>query len=138
MNGTVKASDVSYEVGQQLAYVPHVSLNLWSTYRLSNGLMLGGGANYEDGHYFNQSGGFLFVGGGTLPQTRYVANAAAVQALTKYLVFNAVASYQLNKHLQLQVNGKNLGNDRYADLAYDRHFLPGPTRQVLVTPIISW
>jgi hypothetical protein len=38
----------------------------------------------------------------------------------------------------LQVNGTNLGNAKYADRAYDRHFLPGPTRQVVFSPVITW
>jgi outer membrane receptor for ferric coprogen and ferric-rhodotorulic acid len=102
------------------------------------GLTLGGGANYNSGNYFNQTGTFNFVGGGTVANPKYVTNAAAVQALTKYWIFNAVAMYQLNKHVLLQVNGSNLGNERYADRAYDRHFLPGPTRQVVFSPVITF
>jgi catecholate siderophore receptor len=137
MSGVVKGSGVVSEIGQQLAYVPKASLNLWTSYRLPTGLTLGGGTNYSSGNYFNQTGGFLFVSGAT-PNPKYVANAAAVQALTKYWLFNAVAMYPLNKHITLQVNGTNLGNEKYADRAYDRHFLPGPARQVLVTPVITW
>jgi catecholate siderophore receptor len=138
MNGEVKASGIVSEVGAQLPYVPKASLNLWTTYQLKSGLTLGGGTNYNSGNYFNQTGGFLFVGGGTAPQTKYVQNAAAVQALTKYWLFSAMASYPVNRHLTLQVNGTNLGNERYADRAYDRHFLPGPTRQVVFSPVITW
>src|SRR5262249_15818053 len=61
MNGEVKDSGVATEIGKQLAYVPHYSFNLWSTYRVSKRLTLGGGTNYSDGHYFNQTGGYLFV-----------------------------------------------------------------------------
>lgn len=138
MNGEVKGSGILSEVGAQLPYVPKASLNLWSTYRLPMGLTLGGGANYNSGNYFNQTGTFDFVGGGTVANPKYVTNAAAVQALTKYWIFNAVAMYQLNKHVLLQVNGSNLGNERYADRAYDRHFLPGPTRQVVFSPVITF
>jgi catecholate siderophore receptor len=138
MNGEVKGSGVVSEIGAQLPYVPKATLNLWSSYRLPMGLTLGGGANYNSGNYFNQTGTFNFVAGGTTPQPKYVPNAAAVQALTKYWIFNAVAMYQLNKHVLLQVNGTNLGNERYADRAYDRHFLPGPTRQVVFSPVITF
>jgi len=138
MDGTVIGSGVVSEVGQQLPYVPKASLNLWTTYRLPLGHTLGGGANYNSGNYFNQTGGYLFVGGGTAPNPKYVTNAAAVQELTKYWLFNAMASYPLNKHLLLQVNATNLANEKYADRAYDRHFLPGPTRQVVFNPVLTW
>lgn len=136
MDGTVKDSGVPSEVGQALAYVPHLSLNLWSTYRLPINLSLGGSANYSDGNYFNQTGGYLLVSNRVDP--RYVQNAAAIQAFTKYWVFNAVAIYPLNRHLQLQLNVTNLGNEKYSDRGYDRHFLPGPTRQVLFSPVFTF
>lgn len=136
MDGTVKDSGVPSEIGQQLAYVPRVSFNLWSTYRLPMNLTLGGSANYSDGNYFNQTGGYLLVSNRLDP--RYVQNAAAIQALTKYWVFNAVAIYPLNKHIQLQLNVTNLGNEKYSDRGYDRHFLPGQTRQVLLSPVITF
>lgn len=138
MDGTVKRSGIASEIGARLPYVPKTSLNLWSTYRLPMGITVGGGANYSDGNYFNQTGSFAFVGGGTVPNPKYAQNAAAIQALTRYWLFNAVAMYQVNNHLLLQVNGTNLGNERYADRAYDRHFLPGPTRQVIFRPVITW
>jgi catecholate siderophore receptor len=138
MNGEVKNSLVVSEVGAQLPYVPKASLNLWTTYRFPMGLTIGGGTNYSSGNYFNQTGGFLFVGGGTVPQTKYAPNAAAVQELTKYWLFNAMASYQVNRHLLLQVNATNLGNEQYADRAYDRHFLPGPTRAIAFSPVFTF
>jgi len=138
MNGEVKNSLVVSEVGAQLPYVPKASLNLWTTYRLPMGLTIGGGTNYSSGNFFNQTGGFLFVGGGTVANPKYVQNAAAVEALTKYWLFNAMASYPLNRHVQLQVNATNLGNERYADRAYDRHFLPGPSRAIAFSPVFTF
>lgn len=137
MNGKVKNSGIPTEIGQELTYVPHASFNLWTTYRVSQKLTVGGGANYTSGQYFNQTGGFLFVSG-SKADPRYVQNAAAIQALSKYWVFSAVAIYALNRHVTIQVNGTNLGNEKYEDRGYDRHFLPGPTRQVLAGPVISW
>jgi catecholate siderophore receptor len=137
MNGKVKDSGVPPEIGQELAYVPHASMNLWSTYRVCKNLTLGGGANYSSGQYFNQTGGYLFVSG-SKSDPRYVANAAAIQALSKFWVFSAVAMYTVNRHVTFQVNGGNLGNAKYEDRGYDRHFLPGPTRQVLAGPVITW
>jgi catecholate siderophore receptor len=136
MDGKVRESGAPSEVGARLAYVPRISFDVWSTYELSRQLTVGGGVRHSDGHYFNQTGGFLFVSNRF--DTRYVENAAAIQALTRYWVIDAMATYQINKHLQLQVNANNLNNERYVDRGYDRHFLPGPTRQILISPVITW
>jgi catecholate siderophore receptor len=138
MDGKIEKSGVVTEVGQRLAYVPKVTFNLWTTYRLPMNLTIGGGTNYNSGNFFNNTGGFNFVAGGTVANPKYVQNAAAVQALTEYWIFSAVAMYPVNRHLTLQVNGNNLGNAKYADRAYDRHFLPGPARQILFSPVITW
>lgn len=136
-NSTILNGSPGLEIGQQLAYLPKRSMNLWTTYRLPINLTLGGGANYASGHYFNNTGGFLYVSGATA-QPKYVANAAAIQALTKYWVFNAVAIYPINRYFELQVNGYNLADKRYVDRAYDRHFMPGPGRQIVVAPVITF
>jgi catecholate siderophore receptor len=137
MRGKVIASGVPVEVGSELAYVPHVSFNLFTTYRLPMGLTIGGGANHESGHFHNQTGGFLNVGGATA-STKYVENAAAIQALTKFWTYNAMAIYPITRHLELQVNLSNITNTRYVDRSYDRHFLPGATRQLLISPVFTW
>lgn len=136
MDGKVVQSLSTLDVGQRLGYVPKVSMNVWTTYRLPMNLTLGGGVNYSDGHYFNNTGGFDYVSNAFNP--KYVANAAAIQALTKYTIVNAMVIYPVNRHIELQLNVTNLGNTRYSDRAYDRHMLPGPTRQILFSPVITW
>jgi catecholate siderophore receptor len=138
MHGEVKKSATLSEEGVILPYVPKAMLNLWTTYELPMRLTVGGGVNYSDGNFFNQTGTFNFVAGGTVSQPKYATNAAAIQALTKYLVFNAMASYPVNPHLTLQVNLNNIGDEKYADRGYDRHFMPGPARQILFSPVISF
>jgi len=138
MHGEVKDSATPSEIGATLPYVPKAMFNLWGTYATTWKLTLGGGANYSDGNFFNQTGTFNYVAGGLVPQPKYATNAAAIQALTKYWLFNAMASYPVGKHLSLQVNFNNIGNEQYSDRAYDRHFLPGPTRQILFSPVFSF
>jgi catecholate siderophore receptor len=138
MHGEVIESATPSEEGVILPYVPKAMLNLWSTYELPMRLTIGGGVNYSDGNFFNQTGTFNFVAGGTVSQPKYATNAAAIQALTKYWVFNAMASYPVNRHLTLQVNLNNIGDAKYADRGYDRHFMPGPARQILFSPVFSF
>jgi len=113
-------------------------LTLWSTYELPKRITLGGGVNYSSGNFFNQTGTFNFVAGGTVSQPKYATNAAAIQALTKYWVFDAMASYPVHRHLTLQLNLNNIGDTQYADKAYDRHFMPGAGRQILFSPVFSF
>lgn len=136
MSGKVNASGVALEVDQKMAYVPARSGNIWTTYTLPKGLALGAGINYESGHFFNQTGGFLFISGSS--QVKYAENGAVVQAATKFWTASAMASYVINPHLTVQLNGTNLTNTRWADRAYDRHFMPGATRQFTISPVIKW
>jgi catecholate siderophore receptor len=105
---------VTAEIDRRLSYVPETSFNVWSTYRLPIALTLGGGAQFTSGYFFNNTNALTS------------ANAAAIQRLTRYWLFNAVAAYDVNPHLSLQINGTNLADTRYVDRGYTGHFIPGP------------
>lgn len=126
MNGEVKESGVAAEVGRRLSYVPKTSFNAWTTYRLPAGLTLGGGAQFTDGYFFNNTNALT------------TENAAAIQRLTRYWLFNAVAIFEVNSHLNLQVNGTNLANEHYVDRGYTGHFIPGAGRAALISPVFTF
>ena len=89
-------------------------------------MTIGGGAQFTGGYYFNNTNALT------------TANAAAIQRLTRYWLFNAMASYRVSPHLELQVNVNNLANERYVERGYTGHFVPGPGRSVLVSPVITF
>jgi len=126
MNGTIEESLVTAEVDRRLSYVPEKSFNVWSTYRLPLNLTIGGGAQFTGGYYFNNTNALA------------TANAAAIQRLTRYWLFNAMASYDVNRHVSLQLNATNLANERYVERGYTGHFLPGPGRGVVVSPVFKF
>jgi catecholate siderophore receptor len=126
MHGTVKESANPAEAGQRLSYVPRASFNLWTTYRLPRHVTIGGGAQYTDGYFFNNTNALT------------TANSAAIQQLTEYWLFNMLGIYQVNPHLSLQVNGINLANARYVDRGYTGHFVPGPGRALLAGPVLNF
>ncbi len=126
MHGTVDQSLVAAEVDQRLSYVPEQSFNLWSTYRLPRNITLGGGAQFTGGYYFNNTNALT------------TANAAAIQRLTRYWLFSAMASHRFTPHLDLQLNLNNLANERYVERGYTGHFVPGPGRSILVSPVITF
>ncbi len=84
------------------------------------------GAQFTDGYFFNNTNALT------------TANAAAIQRLTKYWLFNAVGIYEVNGRLSLQVNAMNLANERYVDRGYTGHFIPGAGRAVLLSPVFSF
>ncbi|HEY1792050.1 MAG TPA: TonB-dependent siderophore receptor [Opitutaceae bacterium] len=93
------------------------SANLWITWEPGRNWKLGGGMNLMGQRYADTD------------------NTAGVPA---YAVFDAMASYRVNAHLDLQVNVKNLGNALYYNGIYytevdENHAVPGPGRTLLVT-----
>jgi catecholate siderophore receptor len=127
MDGKVLESGNVSEVGRQLAYVPKTSFNVWSAYRLPvAAVTLGAGAQFTDGYFFNNT------------NASSSENAAAIQALTRYWLFSAMASWDVAPHVALQVNGTNLSNARYVDRGYSGHFIPGPGRGVMVGPSFTF
>ena len=123
MDGTVKSSGVATQVDAALQYVPKQTFNLWTTYRLPAGFTVGAGAQFTDGYFY------------ALPS----ATATPSQSLgTRYWLYSAMASYQVNPHLSLRLNVTNLANERYIDRGYSGHVIPGAGRTVLLTAGLSF
>ncbi|WP_183165145.1 TonB-dependent receptor [Azomonas macrocytogenes] len=88
---------------------PRNSISLWSTYHLLSDLTVGGGAYYVDQRY---------------------GNAQNTTEVSSYWRYDAMAAYQVNKHLDFQLNVQNLTDKRYFDQIYPTHYAhvaPGRT-----------
>lgn len=81
-------------VGNQLGNTPRNSANLWTTYEVLPGVELGYGAQY--------------IG------SRTVATDVP-EKIDSYIVHNAMASYQVNDALSMQLNVNNLFDKEYAE-----------------------
>ena len=81
-------------VGNQLGNTPRNSANLWTTYEVLPGVALGYGAQY--------------IG------SRTVASDVP-DKVDSYIVHNAMASYQVNDALSMQLNVNNLFDEEYAE-----------------------
>jgi catecholate siderophore receptor len=121
MHGTIAESSNPLEVDKELQYVPKSSFNVWSTYQVSDRFTLGGGAQFTDGYFFNNTNTFSNP------------NLALIQQRTRYWLFGAMASYALSDRATLQLNVNNLTNARYVERGYTGHFTPGPTRSALLS-----
>ncbi|MGE9268605.1 MAG: TonB-dependent receptor, partial [Verrucomicrobiales bacterium] len=89
--------------GDELAYTPNYSANLWTTYDFHNGLIIGGGLQYVGASYI----------GRTDDHDRIIPNGVSGK-LPDYVVFNAMASYELNEKVTLRLNIDNVFDEVYA------------------------
>ena len=87
--------------GKQLPNVPENSATLWTTYNVLPQLTLGAGAFYSDKVY------------GDAANTKYVPG---------YVRYDAMARYNVNKNVDLQLNLNNLSDKRYFTKAYASHY----------------
>jgi catecholate siderophore receptor len=116
MRSTIEASNTPTELENNLALVPENSISIWTTIELPRRVSLGGGAQFMDSVFRNTT------------------NTAVVPS---YWLLNAVASYDVNTHLTLRLNGTNLADKRYVDRIGGGHYIPGPGRQVMVTATVT-
>jgi len=117
LNGSTIASGTPAIVGKQLANAARNSLNLWTEYEFNDAWEVGIGGNWLG---------------------RRFADAANTAVLPGYVVFNAMASYRINKTLSLQLNALNLANKLYFDNVYytsvsENHVFPGAGRSARLT-----
>lgn len=106
--------------GQELPLVPELSANAWTTYALPFGVMLGLGVQYIDDMVRSRNGtlGELVVDGAVL--------------------FDAMASYQVNDALSLRLNVLNLSDEEYVDRFGGGHYIPGAGRSAQLTALLSF
>lgn len=97
MNATITDGDAdAADESNDLTYTPDRAFTSWTTYRLPFNLTIGGGARYTGGLKRGADGAV-----GTPDHTE------------SYWVFDAMASYPLGKHADLQLNVYNLFDEDY-------------------------
>ena len=87
--------------GNQVQNVAKNSATLWTTYQVLPQLNLGVGAIAMDKVYGNAA------------NTKYVSG---------YVRYDAMARYNVNKNIDLQLNVNNVSNERYFNKAYSSHY----------------
>ncbi len=118
LDDRITASEVDpLAVGRFAPNIPTDSLNLWTT--------------WEPGHSWKFGGGPLFM-------SHRFADTDNTAGVPSYVIFNAMASYRVNTHLELQLNLNNVANKLYYNGVYytevdENHAVPGPGRTLLLT-----
>jgi len=111
--------------GDPLANTPEHSFSLFSTYRVTRKIALGGGAYYVSDSFGGNQGG---AGGG--------ANKVYAPAYTRY---DAFASWALTDKVDLQLNVQNLTDERYILRTNGVHHAdPAPARQAMLTVNVKY
>ncbi|QWT46339.1 TonB-dependent receptor [Azospira inquinata] len=99
--------------GNQFPMTPKDSFSLWTTYKLLPKLTVGGGAYYVSKVY---------------------GDAANTKWIPSYTRYDAMANYDLDKNLSLQLNIQNLTDKVYYNQAYTTHMVSvAPARQITLT-----
>jgi catecholate siderophore receptor len=113
-NGVVVTADGN----AVLAYTPKYAFNFWTTYKLTDALIVGGGANYV---------GKLVRGSDGAIGTPKYADA--------YWVVNGYASYRINEQVDLQLNVYNVADEDYvASINKSGYrYTPGASRNARLT-----
>lgn len=94
--------DYSSTNGNQLAFTPTFTANLWTTYSFPFGLTIGGGIQHVSSSYLGRPDDALRI----IPNGRY-------GTLPGYTVVNAMLSYELTENVLLQFNVNNIFNTTY-------------------------
>ncbi|KQZ80209.1 catecholate siderophore receptor Fiu [Rhodanobacter sp. Root561] len=118
-NGKAVANDGSSD----LAYTPKSAFTAWTTYHLPFNLTIGGGARYAG------------------EMKRGTDGAIGTPAFTEaYWVFDAMASYPVNKHFDLQLNLYNLFDRDYVAAINKSgyRYTPGTPRAAMLTANIRF
>lgn len=121
----VQGAYSSVNEGDPLANTPKHSFSLWTTYKVSAPLTIGGGAYYVGKTFGGNQGG---AGGGT--------NAVYMPS---YWRFDAMAAYQVNKNLGFQLNALNLTDKSYYTHTNGVHHADfGAGRQVILSANLKY
>ncbi|KJV26391.1 catecholate siderophore receptor Fiu [Luteibacter yeojuensis] len=124
MNATVETgTNVSQDGSSDLAYNPKKAFTSWMTYHLPFDLTLGAGARYN-GEMKRGTDGAV----GTPDHTQ------------GYWVFDAMASYPVNRHFDLQLNVYNLADKKYVAAINKSgyRYTPGITRSAMLSANIRF
>ncbi|MYM98247.1 catecholate siderophore receptor Fiu [Duganella vulcania] len=101
-----------------LSYTPKQAFTLWTSYTLPMGLQLGGGARFSD------------------KLARGTDGAVGTPAYAdSYWVYDAMASYPINKHVDLRLNVYNLADKQYVQAINKSgyRYTPGAPRSASLT-----
>lgn len=123
MDGEITKSVSPLVKNRSLANIPEHTFSLFTTYQLRPDFQFGGGANFVSERY----------AGNSASGAAYDAASGNFRNVDSYLVFNAMAKYQVSKNVSMQLNANNLTNEYYFDQVRGGNaVVPGEGRTLLL------
>lgn len=115
--------------GDELAFTPNASANVWTSYRLPFGLTLGGGVQYVGASWVGRPD----------DAERIIPNGAAGE-LPSYIVGNLMAEYEVTQTIRVRLNIDNVTNEFYAVSTNwpAQRALLGAGRNFLLTTLVQF
>lgn len=110
--------------GAVLRFTPEWNATLWSTYKITPNFILGAGARYVDEQFVS-----------TRASAQGATSTYALSKIDSYVIFDAMASYKIDKNSSLQLNVYNLADKEYISNINNnsRRYTPGSPRTALLT-----
>lgn len=105
--------------GQEMALTPKHSGFLWTTYQITDAILVGGGATYVGERWTSDFNPGVTAVNGQLPS---------------HWQFDAVARWQINDNFELQLNAQNIFNEKVFLRSHGaRHMVQAPGRTFLLS-----
>ncbi|MCC6539732.1 MAG: TonB-dependent siderophore receptor [Bryobacterales bacterium] len=111
IDARIRSSNTATEVGRKFQNTPRHSASVWLTYSARK-LTLGLGPRFMGKRYGNNT------------NTRFVDS---------YYTVDTMASYQVNRHLDIRFNISNVNDAYYFERLGGGHLIPGPSRYALLS-----
>jgi catecholate siderophore receptor len=118
MYGRIIETNRAGEQGNLLSNVPRHTVNLWTTYGLTDAWNVGAGMNAVTTRVNS-----------TTPD----AATGLIREVDGYITLNAMTKYRLSKEVEMQLNLYNLANSYYFDSVHPGHLVPEAGRSVLLS-----
>jgi catecholate siderophore receptor len=119
LDGEVRRSNTAFEIGQRLDNLPEHSVNLWTSYDVTDRLRLGGGLQYVDERISNIASSAT---AGNIPVTA-----------PSYTVVDLFGAYALTEALTARINIYNIADEFYFQSFTSAQSIPAPARSAVVS-----
>jgi catecholate siderophore receptor len=115
--------------GDELAFTPHLTANLWTTYRFSGGIIVGAGMQYVGESYVGRPDNV----------DRVIKNGVNGK-MPDYTIYNAMVAYEATKNLTIRFNVDNITDEVYGTSANwsARRVILGAPRSYLLSADLAF